>query len=65
MQAANPIDQIMSTIRTAQNPREAALNIIRRNSQVLQQAMDYVKRCGGDYKAAAEQLIRDRMTTRR
>lgn len=48
-------------IRSAQNPREKALSIIQQNSQVLQQAMRYVQQNGGDVKAAAERLIRDRM----
>ena len=46
-QAAAPIKQMMTAVRTAQNPQAALNQLIMRNPQ-MKQVMDIVNRHGGD-----------------
>ena len=52
------INQMMNTIRTAQNPQTMAQQIIN-NNPAMRQAMQYVQAHGGSPRAAAEQLFRE------
>ena len=50
-QLAQPVRQMMSAVRSAQNP-QAALNNLIMNNQQMKQVMDIVQRHGGDPMAA-------------
>jgi len=50
-QLAQPVRQMMSVVRSAQNPQAALNNLIMNNPQ-MKQVMDIVQRHGGDPMAA-------------
>ena len=50
-QLAQPVRQMMSAVRSAQNPQAALNNLIMNNPQ-MKQVMDIVQRHGGDPMAA-------------
>lgn len=53
------INQMLQTVRMAQNPQAMAQQIISTNPG-MRQALQYVQQHGGDPKAVAEQLLRER-----
>lgn len=53
------INQMLNTVRMAQNPQAMAQQIISTNP-AMRQAMEYVQQHGGDPKAVAHQLMRER-----
>lgn len=52
--------QMISTIKSANNPQALLENMMKQNNPALSQAMDYIKQHGGDAKAACEALAKER-----
>ena len=52
------INQMLNSVRMAQNPQLMVQQIIN-NNPAMRQAMQYVQQHGGDPKAVAEQLYRE------
>ena len=52
--------QMISTIKSANNPQALLENMMNQNNPALSQAMDYIKQHGGDAKAACEALAKEK-----
>ena len=52
--------QMIGMIRGASNPQALFEQMMKQNNPAMSKAMDYIKQCGGDPKAACEKLAAEK-----